>query len=173
VLTVGSANSMIPKESGKSGREDLNLRPLGPELKVVLQQQNADHPPLQTSLHRPLDQAVNLIPAQPRLLVYRLLARLFQPLDGGNGGRCGQQQYSGPMPRAMPISRGSTSSSNFPTTPAAFQTTRLSRETTFVSKLNAAGSALVYSTLGQQLRFQQRHSSGRLRERLLQAGRRA
>jgi hypothetical protein len=43
---------------------------------------------------------------------------------------------------------GQTYSSNFPTTPGAFQTGLggLSAENAFVSKLNAAGSALVYST---------------------------
>ena len=42
---------------------------------------------------------------------------------------------------------GSTSSSNFPTTPGAFQTTFGGvGEDAFVTKLNAAGSALVYST---------------------------
>jgi hypothetical protein len=40
---------------------------------------------------------------------------------------------------------GETSSSDFPTTPGAFQTT-LNNGAAFVSKLNAAGSALVYST---------------------------
>lgn len=44
---------------------------------------------------------------------------------------------------------GTTSSSNFPTTPGALQTSRsdLIRMDVFVSKLNAAGSALIYSTL--------------------------
>jgi hypothetical protein len=41
---------------------------------------------------------------------------------------------------------GNTSSSNFPTTPGAFQTTLGGPSDAFVSKLNAAGSALVYST---------------------------
>jgi hypothetical protein len=40
----------------------------------------------------------------------------------------------------------STSSSNFPTTPGSFQTTLLGNESGFVSKLNADGSALLYST---------------------------
>jgi hypothetical protein len=40
---------------------------------------------------------------------------------------------------------GETSSSNFPTTPGAFQTT-LENGAAFVSKLNATGSALLYST---------------------------
>ncbi len=43
---------------------------------------------------------------------------------------------------------GQTSSSNFPTTPGAFQTTYRADNccNAFVSKLNPAGSALVYST---------------------------
>jgi len=41
---------------------------------------------------------------------------------------------------------GSTASSDFPITPGAFQTTYGGRGDAFVSKLNAAGSALVYST---------------------------
>jgi hypothetical protein len=41
---------------------------------------------------------------------------------------------------------GSTLSSNFPTTPGAFQTTYPGGEDSFVSKLNANGSALLYST---------------------------
>jgi hypothetical protein len=41
---------------------------------------------------------------------------------------------------------GDTSSTNFPTTPSAFQTTNSGGQDAFVAKLNAAGSALVYST---------------------------
>jgi len=41
---------------------------------------------------------------------------------------------------------GGTGSSNFPTTPDAFQTAYAGNGDAFVSKLNAAGSALVYST---------------------------
>jgi hypothetical protein len=41
---------------------------------------------------------------------------------------------------------GFTSSANFPTTPGAFQRTFVGREDAFVSKLNATGTALVYST---------------------------
>jgi hypothetical protein len=41
---------------------------------------------------------------------------------------------------------GYTDSSNFPTTPGAFQTTYGGNGDAFVTKLNAAGSALVYST---------------------------
>lgn len=42
---------------------------------------------------------------------------------------------------------GETGSSNFPVTAGAFDTTRNGAYDTFVTKLNAAGSALVYSTL--------------------------
>jgi len=41
---------------------------------------------------------------------------------------------------------GSTLSSNFPTTPGAFQTTIGGAENVFVTKLNVTGSALLYST---------------------------
>jgi hypothetical protein len=41
---------------------------------------------------------------------------------------------------------GSTYASDFPTTPKAFQPSTTASETAFVSKLNADGSALVYST---------------------------
>ena len=41
---------------------------------------------------------------------------------------------------------GSTSSIDFPTTPGAFQPTRKGETDAFVTKLNAAGSGLVYST---------------------------
>ena len=41
---------------------------------------------------------------------------------------------------------GDTGSFNFPTTPLAFQTASAARTDVFVSKLNAAASALVYST---------------------------
>jgi hypothetical protein len=41
---------------------------------------------------------------------------------------------------------GGTGSSNFPTTPGAFQTAYAGNGDAFVSKLNAAGSVLVYST---------------------------
>jgi hypothetical protein len=41
---------------------------------------------------------------------------------------------------------GATSSADFPTTPGSFQTVYAGRRDAFVSKLNAAGSALLYST---------------------------
>jgi hypothetical protein len=41
---------------------------------------------------------------------------------------------------------GDTSSADFPTTPGAFDTTRTGEQDAFVTKLNARGSALVYST---------------------------
>jgi len=41
---------------------------------------------------------------------------------------------------------GHTTSSDFPTTPGAFQTTWAGNMTTFVTKINPTGSALVYST---------------------------
>ena len=41
---------------------------------------------------------------------------------------------------------GNTNSTNFPTTPGAFQTVRRGTGDTFVTKLNAAGDALMYST---------------------------
>ena len=42
---------------------------------------------------------------------------------------------------------GTTESSNFPTTTSAFQTTWTGSEKAFITKLNGAGTALVYSTL--------------------------
>jgi hypothetical protein len=42
---------------------------------------------------------------------------------------------------------GATSSANFPTTPGAFQTIRSGTSDAFVTKLDAAGATLVYSTL--------------------------
>ena len=47
---------------------------------------------------------------------------------------------------------GYTASADFPTTPGAFQTTRRSSEGAFVAKLNATGTALVYSTYLDALR---------------------
>ena len=41
---------------------------------------------------------------------------------------------------------GTTSSSNFPSSPGVFQTTLHGPQNAFVSKLNAGGSALIYST---------------------------
>ena len=41
---------------------------------------------------------------------------------------------------------GYTDSTNFPTTPGAFQTTYGGGDDAFVTKLNPAGTALVYST---------------------------
>ena len=41
---------------------------------------------------------------------------------------------------------GETNSADFPTTPGAFRTTAAGEQDVFVSKLDAAGSALVYST---------------------------
>jgi len=41
---------------------------------------------------------------------------------------------------------GSTTSSDFPHTPGAFQGTLRGSENAFVTKLNASGSALIYST---------------------------
>src|SRR5207244_9966715 len=41
---------------------------------------------------------------------------------------------------------GNTSSTNFPTTPGAFQPTSSGGQQAFVTKLNASGSGLVYST---------------------------
>ena len=67
---------------------------------------------------------------------------------------------------------GDTGSANFPTTPGAVQTTfngnvRFGSDA-FVTKLNAGGYALVYSTYlgGNRLRLWRRHRGGRHGERL-------
>src|SRR5206468_5770928 len=44
--------------------------------------------------------------------------------------------------------KGTTASSNFPTTPGAFQPQLRGPSDAFVTKLNTTGSALVYSTYG-------------------------
>ena len=58
---------------------------------------------------------------------------------------------------------GETSSTDFPTTPGAFDTTFNGGSDAFVTKLNAAGSALVYSTFlgGTDYRSGPRHRGGR------------
>jgi hypothetical protein len=71
-------------------------------------------------------------------------ALVYSTYLGGNGG-----DFANAI--AVDASRnayvtGSTQSSNFPTTPGAFQTTFGGNLDVFVSKLNAAGSALLYST---------------------------
>jgi Beta-propeller repeat len=48
---------------------------------------------------------------------------------------------------------GGTESTNFPTTPGAFQTTLTASEAGFVTKLNPGGSGLVYSTYFEQTPF--------------------
>lgn len=63
-------------------------------------------------------------------------------LGGGAGGRTGiAVDTSGSA-----YITGAAPSSDFPTTPGAFQATSLSPVPAFVAKLNATGSALVYST---------------------------
>jgi len=67
------------------------------------------------------------------------------------GGSIGGSEGDGGLGIAVDASgnayvTGFTESSNFPTTPGAFQTTFGGSVDAFVSKLNAAGSALVYST---------------------------
>ncbi len=63
---------------------------------------------------------------------------------GGSGGDIGLGIALGSAGTAYVT--GATSSTNFPTTPGAFQTTLNGTSDAFVTKLNATGSALVYST---------------------------
>jgi beta-propeller repeat-containing protein len=63
---------------------------------------------------------------------------------GGTGGDAGQGIAVGRFGNVYVT--GTTSSSTFPTTAGAFQTTRGGLSDAFVTKLNETGSALVYST---------------------------
>ena len=57
---------------------------------------------------------------------------------------------------------GSTTSADFPTTPGAFDTTFNGGSDAFVTKLNASGSALAYSTfLGGTVAIRLWHRGGR------------
>jgi hypothetical protein len=83
-------------------------------------------------------QVVSYDPAKP-LVIDPVLA--YSTYLGGNGSDVGLSITVDASGNAYVL--GYTNSSNFPTTPGAFQTTPGDG---FVSKLNAAGSALVYST---------------------------
>ena len=71
-------------------------------------------------------------------------AVLYSTYLGGNGGEIGRGIAVDAAGNAY-VS-GITSSADFPVTPGAFQTTYGGNEDAFVSKLNAAGSVLIYST---------------------------
>jgi beta-propeller repeat-containing protein len=71
-------------------------------------------------------------------------AFVYSTYLGGTGGDAGQGIAVGRMGNAYLT--GITSSSNFPTTAGAFQTTRGGLSDAFVTKLNETGSALLYST---------------------------
>jgi RHS repeat-associated protein len=71
-------------------------------------------------------------------------ALVYSTYLGGNGYDYGQGITLDSTGNAYIV--GYTTSTNFPTTVGAFQTTIGSVQNAFVSKLNAAGSALVYST---------------------------
>jgi beta-propeller repeat-containing protein len=71
-------------------------------------------------------------------------ALLYSTYLGGTGGDAGQGIAVGRYNNVYLT--GITSSSNFPTTAGAFQTTRGGLSDAFVTKLNETGSALVYST---------------------------
>jgi hypothetical protein len=68
----------------------------------------------------------------------------YSTLLGGTNGDIGQGIAVDGRGRAYVT--GDTSSADFPTTPGAFDTTRTGEQDAFVTKLNARGSALVYST---------------------------
>ena len=71
-------------------------------------------------------------------------ALIFSTYLGGGGGDLGSGVAVDSAGNAYVT--GITLSTNFPTTPGAFQTTSGGGEHAFVSELNASGSALVYST---------------------------
>jgi hypothetical protein len=71
-------------------------------------------------------------------------ALLYSTYLGGTGGDGGSGIAVDAAGNAYVT--GSTSSSDFPITPDAFQTTYGGNGNAFISKLNAAGSALLYST---------------------------
>ena len=71
-------------------------------------------------------------------------ALLYSTYLGGTGGDGGSGIAVDTAGNAYVT--GSTSSSDFPITPDAFQTTYGGNGNAFISKLNAAGSALLYST---------------------------
>jgi hypothetical protein len=71
-------------------------------------------------------------------------ALVYSTYLGGSGGDAGNGIAVDASANAHLT--GSTSSSDFPTTPGAFQTTYGGDGNAFITKLNASGSALVYST---------------------------
>jgi hypothetical protein len=73
-------------------------------------------------------------------------ALVYSTFLGGGGGE-GDQGYGITVDSSgSAYITGNTQSSNFPTTAGAFQTTLAGSEDAFVTKVNAAGTALVYST---------------------------
>ena len=73
-------------------------------------------------------------------------ALVYSTFLGGGGGE-GDQGYGITVDSSgSAYITGNTQSSNFPTTAGAFQTTLAGYEDAFVTKVNPAGSALVYST---------------------------
>lgn len=71
-------------------------------------------------------------------------ALVYSTYLGGNGGDAGYDIALDANGNAYVT--GITSSSDFPTTPGAFQLTKAGLIDSFVTKLNASGSALIYST---------------------------
>ncbi|MGD0289798.1 MAG: SBBP repeat-containing protein [Candidatus Binataceae bacterium] len=69
---------------------------------------------------------------------------IYSTYLGGSGRDIGRGIAIDPSSNAYVA--GETSSSNFPTTAGAFQTTLAGSKNAFVSKVNSGGSALVYST---------------------------
>src|SRR5438477_4149011 len=72
-------------------------------------------------------------------------ALLYSTYLGGSGGEGGMFRIAlDTVGNAYVV--GHTSSTNFPTTPGAFQTALVGNVSAYVTKLNATGSALLYST---------------------------
>ena len=71
-------------------------------------------------------------------------ALVYSTYLGGSGIEFGRGIAVDPLGNAYVA--GQTGSSNFPTTPGAYQTTYGGNEDAFVAKINSSGSVLVYST---------------------------
>jgi hypothetical protein len=73
-------------------------------------------------------------------------ALIYSTYLGGNGTDFTDVNTLAVDEKGNAYAAGLTDSSNFPTTPGAFQTTLAGAEDSFITKLNRRGTALVYST---------------------------